>query len=272
MTFEDIQGLLDDTERDVLTNIVEKHPELKKGWMRQNDYSRKLDEIREKSNQFEEISQYASSWQNWAESNWDFDHKTTKAELALRQQVEELRNKQGEEMTFDQINEFLQKEGIAKKSDIEQTIKQKEEELARNFQGNTYFHLKMQDLGEEYRHEFKKPFKSLEFAQKLTEWGVNDIDQGFNRYVSDIREEQRNKEFERKLEEARKEAEEKGRMEAINSIGDRTGNSSFMPVDGSSNDMGYLQSKVQGDTPNFDVTKPTAALAAREFMLKQSAT
>lgn len=267
MTFEDIQSLLEDNEREVLNTIVQKHPDLKKGWMRQNDYSKKLDEFRDKSNQFDEISQYASQWQSWAESNWDFDNKTTKAELTLRKQIEELRNN---EMTFEQINEFMTKEGIAKKSDIENTIKQKEEDIARNFQGNTYFHLKMQDIAEQHRHDFNEPFKALEFAQKLTEWGANDIDQAYNRYTEGKREEFRKKDFDKQLAEARKEAEEKGRMEAINSIGDRTGNNSFMPVDGSSNDMGYLQSKMTGETPKFDVTKPTAALAAKEFMLKQN--
>lgn len=267
MTFEDIQSLLDDNEREVLNKVVQKHPDLKNGWMRQNDYSKKMDEFRDKSNQFDEISQYASSWQSWAQENWDFDNKTTKAELTLRKQVEELRNN---EMNFEQLNEYLTKEGIAKKSDIESTIKQKEQEIAANFQGNTYFHLKMQDIAEQHRHDFKEPFKALEFAQKLTEWGANDIDQAYNRYTESKREEVRNKEVEKRIAEAAKAAEEKGRMEAINSIGDRTGHNT-MPVDGSSNDMGYLQSKVHGgETPKFDVTKPTAALAAKEFHLKQA--
>ena len=103
-TFEEIFGQLSADERKLIDNTLTKHPELKEGWLRQDDYSRKLNEFKTKTTEYEAAATRAAELEAWADRNvpiWDhleevgiIDKDTgeelwTKQKSALELQLEE---------------------------------------------------------------------------------------------------------------------------------------------------------------------------------------
>src|SRR3954463_10555136 len=100
-SFEDVlNSISDDSDKQSLSSLVEKYPGMKSGWLRQDDYSRKLDS-------FKDVEKKAGEWNAWAQENWDFEANTPKLEKYWREKATELEAKQGTDMTFDDINKFL---------------------------------------------------------------------------------------------------------------------------------------------------------------------
>ena len=53
-SFEEVYGKLSADEKKLFDSTLTKHPELKEGWLRQDDYSRKTQEIAAQKKDFEE--------------------------------------------------------------------------------------------------------------------------------------------------------------------------------------------------------------------------
>ena len=66
-TLEEIQAQLSADERKVLDNVFAKEPELKNGWLRQDDYSRKTQELSQERKKFETDLDYAQRMKAWAD-------------------------------------------------------------------------------------------------------------------------------------------------------------------------------------------------------------
>ena len=248
MNFDEIINLLDPTEREVINQVIAKQPELKRGWQRQEDYSRKLDEFRAKATEFQEIANYAQSWDLWAENNWDPENKSTKAEAALRQRVQELETavagKSENEVTFDDINKYITDQGLAKRSEIEGLLQQKENAFTQSLQGSAWVGAKLAQIGTRHMLEFKQEFNGPDFLAKVNEYGMNDLDKAYDNYVASERSKVNEAKLAEKLKEVEKEAFEKGRKDAIEGVISQSGGQ-ITPTSDSTNDIGHFQRKLQ---------------------------
>jgi hypothetical protein len=66
-TFEGIYGRLSADEKKLLDSVFAKEPELKKGWLRQDDYSRQSNELKTRETRLGELERYESEMGPWAE-------------------------------------------------------------------------------------------------------------------------------------------------------------------------------------------------------------
>ena len=66
-TFEEIYAQLSADERKVIDNVFAKEPELKGGWTRLDDYSRKTQELAQEKKKFETDLEYAQRMKAWAD-------------------------------------------------------------------------------------------------------------------------------------------------------------------------------------------------------------
>jgi len=183
MTFDNILNLLDPTDKQTFESIVAKRPEIRQGWMRQDDYSRKLDEFKAKEGSFSAVSELANQWNQWAENNWNPETNSTKTELALATRIQEL-EAQGTQMTFDEINKLIVDKGLMSKTDFESVLTQKEKAINDSFQGSAYVAAKLAEISSRHTLEFKEPFKATEFLTKVGEYGVSDLDKAHDMFVS----------------------------------------------------------------------------------------
>lgn len=70
-TFEDIYGSLSADQKKLLDNTFSEHPELKEGWLRQDDYSRNMTEMKAKESTYKEAVDYKEKMEPWAESAYE---------------------------------------------------------------------------------------------------------------------------------------------------------------------------------------------------------
>ena len=64
--FDQIYSSLSADEKKILDNLFAKEPELKGGWLRQDDYSRKQNELKSKQTEYEEAVTYKAKMEPWA--------------------------------------------------------------------------------------------------------------------------------------------------------------------------------------------------------------
>jgi hypothetical protein len=247
MTFDNILNLLDPAEKQTLESIVAKRPELKQGWLRQDDYSRKLDEFKTKENSFTQVQELANQWNTWAENNWNPETNSTKTELALATRIQEL-EAQGTQMTFDEINKLIVDKGLMSKTDFESVLSQKEKSINDSFQGSAYVAAKLAEISSRHTLEFREPFKATEFLGKVSEYGVSDLDKAHDMFVSEIRNKREEEKMAEKIKQVEAEALARGRQEALENFQASHGMSAT-PTNDSNNDIGYsLQQKLAGQS------------------------
>ena len=73
-TFDEIYAQLSADERKVLDNVFAKEPELKGGWLRQDDYSRRQNELKSKQAEFDEALTYKAKMEPWADKVYERLH------------------------------------------------------------------------------------------------------------------------------------------------------------------------------------------------------
>jgi hypothetical protein len=73
-TFEEIYSALSAQEKTLIDNLFVKEPELKGGWLRQDDYSRKQNELKSKESVYEEAVAYKAKMEPWSASAWERIH------------------------------------------------------------------------------------------------------------------------------------------------------------------------------------------------------
>ena len=122
--------------RKAFAELAEKVPKLKDSVLAQSDYSRKMDEVRDKVI-------LANKWDEWRQNNWDDEKNSTKDELRALAEAERLTAEleaartaalaTGEEMTFDQLNQrleqFTKEKKIVTTDDLENQFKGKTKEV-----------------------------------------------------------------------------------------------------------------------------------------------
>jgi hypothetical protein len=78
-TFEEIYSALSAQEKTLIDNLFAKEPELKGGWLRQDDYSRKQNELKSKESVYEEAVAYKRKMEPWAETAYERLHAAEEA-------------------------------------------------------------------------------------------------------------------------------------------------------------------------------------------------
>lgn len=234
---EVLNSLVGDAEdREALGNLASKYPEIKSGWLRQSDYSRKLDSFRDTEKKVE-------AWNKWAAENWDAQNNAPKMEVYWREKAQELESKVGADMTFDEIKSFtegfLNERGVMTKSEFDQAIGNKAQEIDKSFQGSAYFAAVLAEKASEHLSEFGKPLKVRDFVSKLD--GTNDLDAAYDRYVSEDRKTREQKAMDDKIERIRAEEREKTKQEVLSQLP----NSGGLPIDQGEPVAGHLETRVR---------------------------
>ena len=236
---EILNGLVSDADdREVLESLATKYPDIKNGWLRQSDYSRKLDSFRDTEKKVE-------AWNKWAEDNWDTENNAPKMEIYWRNKAQELESQVGTDMTFDEIknftDNFLTERGVMTKNDFESAINSKAAEIDKGFQGSAYFSAVIAEKTAEHLSEFGRPLKVREFIGKLGEYGTNDLDAAYDRYVQEERKTRDEKQLEEKIERIRSEEREKAKQEVLSQLP----NSGGLPIDQGEPIAGHLEARVR---------------------------
>lgn len=236
---EILNGLVSDSDdREVLEALASKYPDIKNGWLRQSDYSRKLDSFRDTEKKVE-------AWNKWAEENWDTENNAPKMEIYWRNKAQELESQVGTDMTFDEIknftDNFLTERGVMTKNDFESAINSKAAEIDKGFQGSAYFSAVIAEKTAEHLSEFGRPLKVREFIGKLGEYGTNDLDAAYDRYVQEERKTRDEKQLEEKIERIRSEEREKAKQEVLSQLPNNGG----LPIDQGEPIAGHLEARVR---------------------------
>ena len=283
--------------RKAFAELAEKVPKLKESVLAQSDYSRRMDEVRDKV-------KLADTWDEWRRNNWDDEKHMTRAELEKVAELERVQAEletartaalaTGEEMNFDQLNQRLEqyskeknfltpddlkKQFDGKTKEVEDYVKGYSAPIARAALDIPYLMAKHEkefgeildpDILTKYAAE-KGNFNLRDVYEK--DWVVEKRTAAMkNHYEAEL---QKMKDGETaKLQAARDEAAAEARKQQI--MGQPNGN----PVDMGGNDMGPLQRRMlpeqQGDqdrskAPEVPIGEGSlAAFAAREFLAKQS--
>ena len=78
-TFEEIYSALSAQEKTLIDNLFAKEPELKGGWLRQDDYSRKQNELKSKETVYEEAVAYKAKMEPWSQEAYERIHSLEEA-------------------------------------------------------------------------------------------------------------------------------------------------------------------------------------------------
>jgi hypothetical protein len=178
--FDDIISQFgDDEDKSTFLGLAEKHPFIKEYGMRQSDYSRQLNENKEKL-------ALADEWNGWKSNHWDDEAQMTKQQKAavdeaarLKQEKEDLESRiavmgsGGDEVTFEELEKFgtklMSEKGLITKADMDA----KEAELKGYVTGVNGFMTKaavtVPYLNAKHQQEFGEMFDPDDFIKVATE-------------------------------------------------------------------------------------------------------
>ena len=243
-----------DEDRQQFQQFTEKNPFLKESVLRQSDYSRKMDEVRDDLASLQK-------WDEWRKNNWDDDHEMTRTELAKLQKLEATEQKlaelesrallEGGDVDFNQLeawgNEFIKKQNLV----TPEAIGVKEKELKDFVTGMNSFTAraatKIPYLNQKHFNEFGELFDPEEMLkQAVTKGRFDDLDKFWeSEYAAPLREKQRTDKWDKErkeLEDKAAAAEERGRQEGARMAGAGATN----PTDGNGPTMGAFQRSYLG--------------------------
>ena len=283
--------------RQATAALAEKFPKLRESVLAQADYSRRMDEVRDKVN-------LADQWTKWRQDNWLENERKTKAEAARDTRISELERDleaarqaalaTGDEMTFEQLNQALEKfqsdKGIVTKNDLDKWGTDKEKSLTDYIKGNNQIFGRMAVdvpyIMARHSAEFGEVLDPDPVIKAAAEKGNYNLRDFYERdFVVERREKARTDKHAAELKKIQDEAdakvkaaqEEAERLKTQMTGATGTGN----PVDMGTADMGPLQRQMQmpaADNSGGDQKPPDAplgegsiaAFAARQFALKQA--
>ncbi len=263
-TFEEIlESIKDDSVREVLKKEAEANAALKGGWLRQSDYSRKLNEL-------EGRAKYADAWEKWKGENWDEDLKMTKAEAQAQERIRDI---QAENETLRQLQEAgdVTLEQLAQEFDrlfatkakgvmTEQAFNDKfgkrlfdkdaydkeiNERVTNYTAARDNMYLGLYQIGFKHKDEFGEVLNPLDVIKYANENNIQDMALAHERMVSPRREERR------KAEETKREEKTKTDLEAAKQAGiaqgrqeAAMGSGGRMPSDAGVPEMTHLQERL----------------------------
>lgn len=288
-----LEAFSEEGDRKVFEDLASRYPQVREYGMRQSDYSRKLNEVKQDIEELQE-------WRGWREQHWDDSRNMTKAEIAkaeklaqLEQEKEELENRLtlglgGEDVTFEQLEGFGKKWIEDNELLTREQLKAKEDEMKNLVTGvnrfSTTASLTIPYLNQKHKEEFGEFFKPGDFWQEAVKRNCYEVEQLEGFYTEwtagkrsereKTQHEQRVKELQDSVEAEKAKAREEGKKEAA-----RTSAAGLSPVDTEGPTMGAFQEKYLGlkkedagdGAPQVDIGEGgIAAYAARKFREQQA--
>lgn len=243
-----LEKLGDANDTSVLQSLASKYPVLKESVLMQSDYSRKMDEVRDKLKEAEVNAQALKGWETWRDENYDDSAKATKAEIALRAQLQEQQEKlnaiEGNEMTAEQmqahLDSLLAGKGYMPKSDVEKVLAEKSKEFEDRLYGVTSLVSALVPLSTKHFQEFGEPLDTEKMFKIGNEKKLTDPASAYEAMVAPRRAERMTQQHE----EALKLAKEEGRKEAVQNL--NLGENGRFPSDTGEPVMSIVQRRHMG--------------------------
>lgn len=243
-----LEKLGDANDTSVLQSLASKYPVLKESVLMQSDYSRKMDEVRDKLKEAEVNAQALKGWETWRDENYDDSAKATKAEIALRAQLQEQQEKlnaiEGNEMTAEQmqahLDSLLAGKGYMPKSDVEKVLAEKSKEFEDRLYGVTSLVSALVPLSTKHFQEFGEPLDTEQMFKIGNEKKLTDPASAYEAMVAPRRAERMTQQHE----EALKLAKEEGRKEAVKNL--NLGENGRFPSDTGEPVMSIVQRRHMG--------------------------
>lgn len=243
-----LEKLGDANDTSVLQSLASKYPVLKESVLMQSDYSRKMDEVRDKLKEAEVNAQALKGWETWRDENYDDSAKATKAEIALRAQLQEQQEKlnaiEGNEMTAEQmqahLDSLLAGKGYMPKSDVEKVLAEKSKEFEDRLYGVTSLVSALVPLSTKHFQEFGEPLDTEQMFKIGNEKKLTDPASAYEAMVAPRRAERMTQQHE----EALKLEKEEGRKEAVQNL--NLGENGRFPSDTGEPVMSIVQRRHMG--------------------------
>ena len=295
MSFESILETVvgDPGDRDTLKTLASRYPGLRESMLRQEDYSRK-------SNELQSRVQIADKWDTWRKENWDEAAERPKTQVAVEQllsererELAELRLNGGGEVTFEEMAQELPKHGfVTKKTFQDEIYPELSGQVNNEFQrmGSRFSELiaDVPDLMMEHREQFKERLNAKELFTYMTTNKIADPRAAYAKmYEPRLTQAQKDAEVARvkaiddRVAAAEAEGIKKGRLEVVNT----SGRANPTDTTGGTESMGPLQlmklRRAQKDSsdgvgdglgPNVKLDDPVIAMqAAADYRRRQVA-
>ena len=292
-----------DEDRAAFQSLAEKNPKVKEFGLRQDDYSRRLDDVR---NDLEELNG-PTGWRNWLKGNWDPVHKKTKAEVAQQERLEALETEKaeletkmaamevgGSDMTFEDVEriatEAMKKNGVdpnkfVSTNTLDERVKEAETYIKNLNAYTADAAILVPYLNAQHQKEFGDMFNPKNFLKAATEAKTTDLEAFYQTFTADTRMKRMQADADAKVKAAQDErdaavtAANKRSEEALNRI-QGMGPQGQNPADTEGPQMGPLQRKMLGlDVPKEGESKAPevplgegalAQFAARELINRQA--
>lgn len=165
-TFEQILSTLSAQEKTLLDNLFAKEPELKDGWLRQDDYSRKQTEMKSKLDEAQVAIEYKGKMEPWAEEAYERIHALEEAGVIDPDgKVLWTEKKTEYETEIEDLKKKLVAGGEMKPEEVDKIVTSKVEEIRKQVGGLT-------------REEAQALYQSE--AKKLVEDGFKEREAKFN--------------------------------------------------------------------------------------------
>ena len=265
-SFDDvIAAIKDETAKQALLKEAESNPEIKGGWLRQAEFSRKLNEL-------DSRVKYANDWDAWKTKEWDDALGMTKGEAKAFGMIRELetenislKGKVETEVTFEDVQKEIDKMWDAKSKGVmtEDTFSQKfggkfvdkdtyekdvNAKLGNVLAGVEQLYGKTSQLAMKHMKEFDEIIDPLSIVEYANKNGVSDLNKAYDMLVGPRREERTTESRKKEIEEAEKRGEQKALQQQAMGVNGR------MPTDNGAPEMGHLQNRLlkvkkEGDTP-----------------------
>ena len=269
--FDEILDVLtDEADKKAWQELGTKYKPIKEYGLRQSDYSRKMNDLSSERKKFDderkriegELSQL-ESWRNWRSEHWlDLDdgegitkeHQEDRKKIEeLNQELQILREAQESGMTFDEVQQFIDKDltkrGYISKKDLEDRFsnvvtrdfydKDIVAKTAPMFDAMGKLYEDTLPLGFSHKEEFGEVFKIGELIKFANENGIKDITKAYDSWVAPRRSEVQKKKTEELLTKAR----EEGKAEGLKEAG--MGQNGRLPVDNKPPVMSHLEARLK---------------------------
>lgn len=292
-----------DEDRTAFQSLAERNPAVKEFGLRQDDYSRRLNEVQK---DLEELNG-PGGWRNWVKENWDREHKMTKAERAKQERLEALETEKadleaklaamelgGADMTFEDVEKIaldaMKKNGIdpnkfVAKGDLDQRFQQGENYVKNLNAFTANASLLVPYLNSQHEKEFGEQFDPEDFLKAATEAGQTNLKDFYKTFTAETRMKRMQTEADRKVAEAQAErdrgiADAQAKADAAVARVQGMGPQGQNPADAEGPQMGALQRKMLGldksksegsGAPEVPLGEQgISQYAAREFINRQA--
>lgn len=279
--FEALLSAMQDPDKAALSDLASKYPDLKGGILRQDDYSRKMNELQEVRKNAEQADMAAAQWETWRKANWLDDQGMTKAESEARQELERLKSEfegKGTDMTAEQLQQELNKaisaQGLMTQTQFQESVGAIKKEYEGTLTNLANLNTATTRLALQHFKDYGDILDTEAMYRSAQEKGLSTAEAAYQDYTSALRSKIQTEAQQKAIEEAYN----KGKAEAAMQVGMGVGGQ--MPGDSEGPVLGPLQqqllNRASGESAvgipadlTLDSPALSAAMARHYFAKKQ---